>query len=221
MNIKLRIILIPFLIFTFSCVKNTNIEKLPPTIVNFEELPDDVQNQIAAPDEYFYFKVGRKYFENADSTRESLSDFLNRIDYTVGKFMFSKLDTLVTYFALYNEKPIENIYLKVNYDGSEVFDMAMVEPVFQADEEGLENYLNVKASKIEYENEVEGKVLIQYVVDESGQLTNIKPVYTTNDILVERALVLFDSIPTFKPAFHEGRYVKFRRVVPIYFYDSK
>lgn len=79
----------------------------------------------------------------------------------------------------------------------------------------IHDHVNYPA--IASENGVEGKVLIQFVVDEQGNVTNAEVIRSVDANLDKEALRVIKTLPKFKPGRQSGKAVKVYYVSPINF----
>ena len=89
-------------------------------------------------------------------------------------------------------------------------------------EGGMENYWKILGSKIQYPLEarqrgVEGRVFVEFVVDEVGQLSDFKLLKGIGAGCDEEALRVMTQSPPWKPGKQRGVAVKQRMVIPIIF----
>ena len=106
--------------------------------------------------------------------------------------------------------------MKPDKDG--VYEMTDVRPAFPGGQAALEDYIN---NHIEYQqpaidNNTEGTVDVQFVVDENGNVSN--PRIVGNQLgsgLDEEAVRVISSMPRWTPGKVKGKDVKTRMVLPI------
>ena len=67
------------------------------------------------------------------------------------------------------------------------------------------------------ENGVEGRVIIQFVVNEEGDATNAEVIRSVDINLDKEALRVIRSLPKFKPGKQRGKAVKVYYIAPINF----
>ncbi|MCW3120236.1 MAG: energy transducer TonB [Chitinophagaceae bacterium] len=108
--------------------------------------------------------------------------------------------------------------LKIEKDKMGVYTRAEVMPVYPGNDQALSDYI---ASKIVYpdqavENNAEGTVRVQFVVDEHGAISDVQTV--GNKIgygLEEEAVNVVSKLPNWTPGKVKGKNVKTRLSVPI------
>ncbi|MCX2742889.1 TonB family protein [Mangrovivirga sp. M17] len=64
---------------------------------------------------------------------------------------------------------------------------------------------------------IEGRVYIQFIIDKTGELTNIKVVKPIGGGLDEEALRVIKNAPKWNPGKQRGREVRQRMTIPVYF----
>jgi TonB family protein len=106
--------------------------------------------------------------------------------------------------------------MKPDKDG--VYEMTDVRPTYPGGQEALEDYIN---SHIEYQqpaidNNTEGTVDVQFVVDENGSVSNAKIIGNQlGNGLDDEAIRVISNMPKWTPGKVKGKEVKTRMVLPI------
>lgn len=92
-------------------------------------------------------------------------------------------------------------------------------PEFPGGTVALMDYLrkNIKYPSICRENNIQGKVLIQFIVDKDGSITSPEVVRTVNPYLDKEALRVISGMPKWKPGSQRGKNVRVRFTVPVNF----
>ena len=111
-----------------------------------------------------------------------------------------------------NTEPAEEVV-------EEVFTIVETRPEFPG---GIDAFYEFVGNRIEYPKTarrlgIEGKVFVQFVVDKTGDVTNIEVVRGIGAGCDEEAVRVMNLVPNFSPGKQRGRPVKVRMVVPIYF----
>lgn len=105
-----------------------------------------------------------------------------------------------------------------NVKEEEIFQIVEDMPEFPGGQEGLLKYLaGITYPPIARENDIEGTVYIRFVIDKSGQVTNVEVARGADKILNEAALGHVKKMPAWKPGKQRGKPVKVQYVVPIKF----
>lgn len=66
---------------------------------------------------------------------------------------------------------------------------------------------------------IEGKVVVTFVIDVNGEVTDPKVVKSVSDVLDKEALRVVKSMPTWQPGIQKGKKVKARYKLPFNFSD--
>lgn len=105
-------------------------------------------------------------------------------------------------------------------DNNGVYEVAEVNPVYPGGRDALQSYIN---QNIEYpqsaiDNNSEGTVDVQFVVDENGKVTDVKAIGSqlSNDLQNE-AVRTVSNMPKWTPGSVKGKNVKTKVVLPITF----
>lgn len=108
-------------------------------------------------------------------------------------------------------------------NSEEVFTVVERPPQFPGGEEKMMEYIG---NKLNYprearENGIQGRVVIQFVIDEKGRVTDAKVVKGIGYGCDEEALRVIRKMPRWKPGTQRGKKVKVRYVIPIRFVLSE
>ena len=106
-------------------------------------------------------------------------------------------------------------------ESDEVFQFAVIEdkPEFPGGMGKLMQYLgkNTKFPEIAKENNIQGRVFVQFVIDKKGKVTDVKIARGVDPYLDKEALRVVKSMPNWKPGKQRGKAVKVSYIVPINF----
>jgi protein TonB len=136
-----------------------------------------------------------------------------------------------------DEKEIKVPELTFTEDASEFddfeFDMDVVEDdsekIFTELEDpatfkggGLGEFRNWVMDRVRYpqiaqENGIQGNVIIEFVIDETGQLGRIKVLQSPDPVLSDAAISVLQKSPKWKPGKQRGKAVKMKFVLPVLF----
>jgi TonB family protein len=106
--------------------------------------------------------------------------------------------------------------MKPDKDG--IYEMTDTRPAYPGGQEALENYVN---NNIEYQqpaidDNTEGTVNVQFVVDENGNVTNAKEIgKELGNGLDQEAVRVISNMPKWTPGKVKGKNVKTRVVLPV------
>jgi len=76
---------------------------------------------------------------------------------------------------------------------------------------------NLKYPDVAAENGIQGRVIINFVVEPSGKVTNVKVVRGVDPSLDKEAIRVVSSSPTWKPGSQRGKAVRVQFTIPIIF----
>lgn len=105
------------------------------------------------------------------------------------------------------------------HEQEEILDFADVMPEFPGGTKALIHYLsnNVNYPLIAQENGIKGKVFVSFIVDEQGNIFDVKIVRGVDSSLDNEALRVVKNMPKWMPGMQNGKPVKVRYNVPINF----
>lgn len=92
-------------------------------------------------------------------------------------------------------------------------------PSFPGGQEALMRYLgkNIKYPTIPQETGVQGRVVVQFVVDKDGSIVNPVVVRSIDPYLDKEAIRVIMSMPKWKPGMQRGKAVRVKYTVPVTF----
>jgi len=104
-------------------------------------------------------------------------------------------------------------------DDEELFMVVENMPEFPGGDLGLMKYIqkNVKYPAIAKEYNITGKVYVNFIVDKSGSVTNVKIVRGVDKNLDAEAVRVVKSLPKYKPGKQRGKAVRVMYTIPINF----
>ena len=99
------------------------------------------------------------------------------------------------------------------------FNIAEVMPQFPGGDAALQKYLatHVQYPAIARENNIQGKVYVQFVINKRGEVENVSAVRGTDASLIKEAIRVVESLPKWSPGLQHGKPVSVYYTVPIYF----
>ena len=100
-----------------------------------------------------------------------------------------------------------------------VFDVVEKMPSFPGGHQALFDYLekNIKYPAKAVKNKTQGRVIVQFIVDEKGNLSDIKVVKSVEPYLDAEAVRVVKSMPRWNPGMQNGKAVKVRYTLPVTF----
>ena len=123
------------------------------------------------------------------------------------------------------EKTVESVPQDtVKADGlqgknSTVYDMVEQAPAFPGGPQAMMQFIkdNLKYPQIAKENGIQGRVILQFVVDETGKVTDPKVIRSIDPSLDTEAIRLVLSMPRWMPGMQDGKAVAVRYTIPVIF----
>lgn len=146
----------------------------------------------------------------------SMADSINPADSVYYEPVVSN-GTLGTFLVATDE--MESDTTVVEHSGTKVYDVIESQPQFPGGLNGLIAWLSytVEYPSEAYKNKKEGKVLVQFVIDIDGSVTDARVVKGVDALLDAEALRVVNLMPTWIPAKQNGEPVKVRFTLPISF----
>ena len=92
-------------------------------------------------------------------------------------------------------------------------------PRFPGGEAGLMRYLqeNIKYPPEAAKNDIEGRVIVQFIIDKTGQVGEVKVVRPISEELDAEAVRVVKTLPKFEPGRQDGEAVSVWYTLPISF----
>jgi TonB family protein len=125
----------------------------------------------------------------------------------------------VSYTETYNNgKIIEGTSVGLNNDTVR-YTIRQREPQFKGGEKAFNNFLatHVKYPEGDRKNLVQGKVVVEFVVDRNGKVTEAKIIKNVSPDIDAEALRVVNSSPKWVPGFEYGRPVRVSYTIPLAF----
>ena len=124
----------------------------------------------------------------------------------------AELDEIVVVGYSSNEK-------QDSENDKKVFDVVEVPPVFAGGEKAMFEYLskNIRYPVEAQKQKIQGRVVVQFVVNDEGKVSNAKIVYSIDTYLDAEALRIINAMPDWTPGKQGGKNVSVRYVLPIQF----
>ena len=104
-------------------------------------------------------------------------------------------------------------------DEDVIVDVAEIMPEFPGGTAALMKYLgtNIKYPAISQEMGSEGRVIVQFVVDKDGSISNPEVVRGVDAYLDKEAIRVISSMPKWRPGVQNGKKVRVKYTVPVVF----
>lgn len=120
--------------------------------------------------------------------------------------------------AVENSKP-ETRAATVDSTASDVVEKCEVMPEFPGGDEGMMKFLteNVKYPKEAIDNGTGGKVLVEFIVECDGSLSDVKVQKSVAPALDNEAVRVVKAMPKWKPGTNGGKTVRVKHTLPVTF----
>jgi TonB family protein len=76
---------------------------------------------------------------------------------------------------------------------------------------------NIKYPEIAQHNNIEGNVVLSFIIEKDGSISNIKAIREIGGGCTEEAIRVVKMMPIWKPGMHNGQLVRVRYTLPILF----
>lgn len=100
-----------------------------------------------------------------------------------------------------------------------VYEVAEVMPEFPGGTQALFKFIseNLEYPQHAIDGQIEGRVVVQFVVDKTGKVGNIQVVRSIDKLLDQAAIDVVRALPAWKPGMQNGQPVNVRYTLPIAF----
>lgn len=151
-------------------------------------------------------------------------DFLNAVfkkrpAFTPATVEDIPVESIVTLHLIISNEGIKTDTDLKHLNLSDIFTSAEKMPQFPGDEDALRRFIsnNLKYPPEAQKSGIEGKVFVSFVVDENGEVTNVKLARRSNSYLDWEAMRVVRMMPRWKPGYIKGKPVKVSFTMPINF----
>ena len=103
-----------------------------------------------------------------------------------------------------------------------VYEVAEVMPEFPGGTQALFKFIseNLEYPQHAIDGQIEGRVVVQFVVDKTGKVGNIQVVRSIDKLLDQAAIDVVRALPAWKPGMQNGQPVNVRYTLPVSFKRS-
>ena len=115
--------------------------------------------------------------------------------------------------------PVGPVMAAEEGDEGEVFQVVEQMPEFPGGMDKLMEYLskNIKYPSIAQENNIQGRVVVEFVVNKDGSIVEPKVMRSVDTSLDNEAMRVIKSMPKWNPGKQRGKAVRVRYTVPVFF----
>ena len=102
---------------------------------------------------------------------------------------------------------------------SDAFDVVEKMPEYPGGIEAFMKFLseNVRYPEAASKAGIQGRVLVEFIVEKDGSISNIHVIQNVNEYLDAEAVRVVGTMPKWTPGMHEGKAVRVKYAVPISF----
>ena len=120
------------------------------------------------------------------------------------------------------KKEVVDVAVKKSEEEAEpegAFDVVEQMPEFPGGAAGMMKFIaeNVKYPEEAYSKGIEGRVLVQFIIEKDGSVTNVKVIKKVNDAIDAEAVRVVKAMPKWKPGKQNGREVRVKYTIPVSF----
>ena len=215
--------LVAIIALVFACEElDQDIRKMSKDSrqISFEELPKDLQsNLVGKQDQYTYLLT---YTDNVETSamKEKLSQ-MDEIDPQLIEMVDVKKNESggEIYIVLRKDASSYEYVEEKSIASDGVFTLVDEQPEFTGGMTSFYQYIgeNIKYPEAAKRMGIQGRVFVQFIVDETGKVTDVKAVKGIGAGCDEVAEKVIAASPNFEPGKQNGKPVKVRMVVPIIF----
>lgn len=100
-----------------------------------------------------------------------------------------------------------------------VYDRVEVMPEFPGGMQGLFEYMqnNVNYPKEAKNQKIEGRVIVSFIVEKDGSISDVHPLTAVHPLLDKEAIRLVNEMPRWKPGTEKGKAVRVSFALPVSF----
>lgn len=102
---------------------------------------------------------------------------------------------------------------------NKVYDRVEVMPEFPGGMQGLFEYMqnNVNYPKEAKNQKIEGRVIVSFIVEKDGSISDVHPLTAVHPLLDKEAMRLVNEMPRWKPGTEKGKAVRVSFALPVSF----
>ncbi|HCS22044.1 MAG TPA: energy transducer TonB [Bacteroidetes bacterium] len=127
----------------------------------------------------------------------------------------------ISLFSIFALMSISQVSLAQNKSAADttIKEFAEVMPEFPGGQQAMMNFIseNIKYPWKARMNEIQGRVMVQFVVDKTGAIRDVKVVNKVHPSLAKAAIKVVKKMPKWTPGSQDGKPVNVRFVMPITF----
>ncbi len=118
-----------------------------------------------------------------------------------------------------NDSPVDTLSEDDVVSDQQIFDVVEHQPSFPGGQKALMQWLseNVQYPQLAYDNGIQGRVIVQYVVEKDGSISEVTVSKSIDPSLDKEALRVVKSMPRWRPGMQNGKPVRVKYTMPVTF----
>ena len=173
--------------------------------------------------EGYYGEINDDFFIDADTAKVTYKDAKPLV------VRFNDLGIKNKYLANYvyvlkKEEPVKPIMMPIDgnselVDTDKIYEQVEEMPSFPGGSNALLSFIaaNLKYSVVAQENGIQGRVIVKFVVEKDGRITDVEITRSVDPSLDKEAMRIVKAMPKWKPGKLKGNCVRVKYTVPIVF----
>jgi len=131
----------------------------------------------------------------------------------------SPISTIETVGQSHYEASVQTTPAAVEVEEEPIFTVVEQEPQFPGGQKAMMEYIskNLRYPSFAAENGIDGRVILSFVVEKDGSITDIQELRSPAEELTMEARCLVQSMPKWKPGKQDGKPVRVKYLLPITF----
>ena len=173
--------------------------------------------------EGYYGEINDDFFIDADTAKVTYKDAKPLV------VKFNDLGIKNKYLANYvyvfkKEEPVKPIMMSIDgnselVDTDKIYEQVEEMPSFPGGSNALSSFIaaNLKYPVVAQENGIQGRVVVKFVVDKDGRITDVEITRSVDPSFDKEAMRIVKAMPKWKPGKLKGNCVRVKYTIPIVF----
>lgn len=174
-------------------------------------------------EEGYYGEINDDFFIDADTAKVTYKDAKPLV------VRFNDLGIKNKYLANYvyvlkKEEPVKPIMMPIDgnselVDTDKIYEQVEEMPSFPGGSNALSSFIaaNLKYPVVAQENGIQGRVIVKFVVEKDGRITDVEITRSVDPSLDKEAMRIVKAMPKWKPGKLKGNCVRVKYTIPIVF----
>lgn len=171
----------------------------------------------------YYGEINEDFFINADTAKVTYKDAKPLV------VRFNDLGIKNKYLTNYvyvfkKEEHVKSIMMPIDgnselVDTDKIYEQVEEMPSFPGGSNALLSFIaaNLKYPVVSQENGIQGRVIVKFVVDKDGRITDVEITRSVDPTLDKEAMRIVKAMPKWKPGKLKGNCVRVKYTIPIVF----